>query len=140
MSLSCTSWQACSLVTLLLLLLLLCLHFSMSTCLLFSALSKDHTSMRTRSQKKKLGLILQALEILWCTSDADVKRSFFWEMYHLQKLHRLCTHASQCINVLLVKPSLCIHAQSYKNMKVVTEVQTESSPSSVSKLLIHRRV
>lgn len=45
-------------------LLLLFLHFSMSTCLLFSALSKDHTSMRTRSQKKKLGLILQALEIL----------------------------------------------------------------------------
>lgn len=58
-------------------LLLLLLHFSMSTCLLFSALSKDHTSRRTRSQKKKLCLILQALEILWCTSDADVKRSFF---------------------------------------------------------------
>lgn len=37
-----------------LLLLLLFLHFSMRTCLLFSALSKDHTSMRTRSQKKKL--------------------------------------------------------------------------------------
>lgn len=46
------------------LLLLLFLHFSMSTCLLFSALSKDHTSTRTRSQKKKLCLILQALEIL----------------------------------------------------------------------------
>lgn len=134
MSLSCTSWQSFSLVTLC---CCCCYIFQWALVYFSQHLAKIIHQRGPGLRKKKFVSSCRPWKF---TSDADVKRSFFWEMYHLQKLHRLCTHAPQCINVLLIKPSLCIHAQSYKNMKVVTTVQTESSPSSISKLLIHRRV